>query len=544
MDWQFRADTSEVVSPADEAARALGGMGDAARASGKAISDSQAGAAGRLGASTAAADRLASASRRASEAARSIGAGLSTAGGAAPGVSRLLGAVSDGGKLATGAGAAARSALDEAVKGIAAAKGATGAAGAAASSAASAGAKAAAGVSKATGAASGGVGALVGNLKGALPLMAAVSGAAGLAGLARMAIGYRAMGQIQALTARTQYGFRMLFAGVDAQPVVRALDRFSRNLTGQTVTGRALGDVLTRSFNGIFRAVEAAEPYVTAFGQGMVIAFLYAENAVLRARVALAPYTGALDGLVSSTSLMRVAAIGGGVALVAMAGYAAVAAAPFLALAAAVLAVAAAFEQASKLAKEWDENSSSQIWRKLKSDLGVGGSQQDKERAQGIVQGDDFDKAQAAKGQAVGKAMGDGMVAGMAASEASVAAAGGKLAKAAEAGAKAAAEIRSPSRKMRREVGRQLGEGVALGEEDMARRVQKAAASSLVPDPDRLPSLGGRGAGGATFTGPLVSIGQLVITGGEDLKEMVLDGIEGAAARAAATLGLTVPARS
>lgn len=88
-----------------------------------------------------------------------------------------------------------------------------------------------------------------------------------------------------------------------------------------------------------------------------------------------------------------------------------------------------------------------------------------------------------------------------------------------------------------------MGEGQALGLEDSEDRVQKAAASSLVPDPQKLPALGARGAG-ASFTGPLVSIGQLIVQGGDDLATEIRRVIAVEAARVAENLGLTVPSEA
>lgn len=387
-----------------------------------------------------------------------------------------------------------------------------------------------------------GAGSLVGMLKGSLPLLAALAGGAGLVGIGKIAVGYKAMSQMQGILARTQIGFRQLFAGVNAAPLVRALDRFSKNFTSQTVTGRALGDVLTRSFNGIFAAVEKAEPYVTAFGQGIVLAFLYAENAVLRARVALAPYTGAMDSVVSSTSLMKAATVAGGVALVTLGGYALVASAPIIAIGAAFMAVAAAIEQASKLAKEWD---GSAFWRKVKSDIGISG-QADFEKDMGITVGSDNDKPKAsADGKSVGVAFGDGLVLGMQSKEDAARAAGASLATAADEGLRTKAEIHSPSRLFRRS-GRNMGEGVALGQEDMEGRVQKAAASSLVPDPPKAGSLGalGGGRGSVSITAPLLSIGQIVVQGAEELRAEVWRVLDDESARIAELLGLPAPARA
>ena len=114
---------------------------------------------------------------------------------------------------------------------------------------------------------------------------------------------------------------------------------------------------------------------------------------------------------------------------------------------------------------------------------------------------------------------------------------------AADAGVRSKAEIHSPARLFRRS-GRHMGEGQALGLEDSQDRVQKAAASSLVPDPANLPKLGGGGAGGGTITGPLVSIGQIVVQGAEELRAEVRRVFDDESARIAELLGLSAPARA
>ena len=146
-------------------------------------------------------------------------------------------------------------------------------------------------------------------------------------------------------------------------------------------------------------------------------------------------------------------------------------------------------------------------------------------------------------GNGVGAAMGDGIVAGLDGKQGAIYDAGKRATDAAVRGAKDGAEIRSPSRKMRRDVGRQLGEGVALGEEDMRGRVQRAAATSLVPD---APIGGGalaRG-GGVSLTGPLVHVGQIVVGAMGDLGAEVRRILDVEAGRAAERLGIALPARA
>lgn len=378
--------------------------------------------------------------------------------------------------------------------------------------------------------------AAVSALSGVLPLLAAGFGVAGAAGAVKMALGYRGVAQLQAITARAEVNVRKLFTGVDPSPVVRAYNRFTQIFSASTVTGKVFGDVITRSFNQLFAAVEKAEPLVTGFAQGMLLAFLYAENGVLRARLALAPYSEMLGDIFSKSALVKAAAIGGGLAIAVAGGYAAIAAAPFLTLAAAITAVVSAYEQATKLAKEWDENSSGQIWNKLADDLGVNDARKARDKAYLSGGHSDADtnaffasqqpKAQAgasgasaaaksggeagaagaaaakkgndpgaaaAAGAAAGTAMAAGMVAGMAGGKAAVEAAGKDLAGAADKGVRDKAEIKSPSKLFRRE-GAYMGQGTVGGIRDQADAVQEAAEQALVPRPPR----GGRAQGAAS----------------------------------------------
>lgn len=398
-----------------------------------------------------------------------------------------------------------------------------------------------------------------------------------------LAIGYRGMAQMQALTARAQYNFRMLFSGVNPAPLVRAYDRFLQNFSKASVTGQALSGIFERAFNGIFGLFERAEPYITAFMQSMLIAFLTVETAILRVRIALVPYQSALESIVSSSSLLKVASIAGSAAFVGAAAYATVAAAPFLALAAAILAVAAAFEQATKLAAEWDSESAGQIWRKIKSDVGLGGSQADKDREQGISTGAEYDaiarrKALAAEqaaargkgpvagvpaagagaaavvagaggtvppvaraaGQQAGAAMGAGFVAGMKGTEDAVAKGGAALAGSADTGLKTQAKIKSPSGLMR-ERGHQMGEGAALGMEDSSKRVE-AAGEALVPGGPGAAGAGAKGGAGGGLTvqqiGPFYFSEGMGSAAAQDLEQAIRRGINDAFEAVAIRLGV------
>jgi hypothetical protein len=347
----------------------------------------------------------------------------------------------------------------------------------------------------------------------------AALGVAGAGGLVKMALGYKGMFALQGISYRLGLSFRSLFSGVNPAPVIRAATAFAEQFKKTSVLGSALEGLFSRAFNGLFSGVEKATPYAIAFVQGVTLGFLYAENAILRARVALAPYSGILDKATSSVDGLTVAAELGGAAIGALAIKGAMAAGPYLAFAAAVMAVAAALDQVNKLSKEWDENSGSQAWSKLKNDLGVTSDADyaaEMKKRQGRTDGADYKAppkmpgAAAAAGVDTGAALAAGVVKGMAASEATVAAGGAKLAKAADAGVRAGGEIHSPSRLTRR-TARYFGEGVEAGLEDSRAGVQGAADRNLVPTMSGMSGAGGdRLGGGGSITlqlnAPLVQV--------------------------------------
>jgi hypothetical protein len=363
--------------------------------------------------------------------------------------------------------------------------------------------------------------------KGAAIAGAAALGVAGVGSIAKLALGYKGMFALQGISYRLGLSFRSLFSGVNPAPVIRAAQSFADQFKKTSVMGAALEGLFSRAFNGLFVGVEKATPYVIAFTQGIVIGFLEAENYILRARIALAPYAGILDGIVSSSTGLETAAIAGGAALVIFGASAATAMAPLLPYAAAIGAVALALEQINKLSKEWDENSSSQIWAKLKQDVGFAPT-----LPKGMTTGADYDKLHAndkakpvaaAGGVEAGAALGAGMVKGMAASEAAVMAGGAKMAGAAIKGVRTEAEIKSPSRKTRRD-GRYMGQGMELGLDDSGPGVQEAAERNLVPNVGGMRAgsgAGSRGNGQITIeiNSPLVSV---VASGIADLEAAAL----------------------
>src|SRR5262249_31762457 len=76
---------------------------------------------------------------------------------------------------------------------------------------------------------------------GALAAVALTTAAAGgVAFLAKYAVGYRGMYQLNALTARAGYNFRRLFAGVDPSPLVRAWDKVTSLVNPNSFLGAGL----------------------------------------------------------------------------------------------------------------------------------------------------------------------------------------------------------------------------------------------------------------------------------------------------------------
>ena len=364
--------------------------------------------------------------------------------------------------------------------------------------------------------------------KGAALAGAAALGVAGVGSVAKLALGYKGMFALQGISYRLGLSFRSLFSGVNPAPVVRAATMFADQFKKTSVLGDALSGIFSRAFNGLFAGVEKVTPYVIAFTQGIAIGFLTAENYILRAQIALAPYSGMLDGIVSSATGLETAATLGGLALVGIGAKAAIGLVPLLPYAAALAGISLALTQIIGLSKEWDENSSSQIWAQLKQDLGG-----DKVKPKGLVTGADYDKLHAndklapqagAAGVDTGKQLAAGIVKGMSASEAAVAAGGGKLAMAANTGVRDAAKIKSPSRMMEQNA-LFMGQGVERGLDKSRAGIQAAGKRNLVPNLGGMSAGGGGGRSteGATITveinSPLVTV---VASGIADLEAAVL----------------------
>lgn len=333
---------------------------------------------------------------------------------------------------------------------------------------------------------------------------------AGLVDASKLALGYKGMAQLSQLGARAEFNLRRLFAGVDASPAVRGVDRFLQVLNPASATGKALEGIFRRTFSSIFGDVEKLAPLAQTAFQGMVLGALYVEEAWLDARIALYPLTSAIEGMIGPTDAMTAAAYAGEAALAAFAYAAAGAAAPFIAAAA---AITVAYTQ----------------YKKLKAEMAAGGAQAVDNRHKAAALGEGSDAAagvygakrtsdadfaamvaeeQAAKakpaGAATGKALADGMAQGMAQGIPAVAAGGQALGAAAAAGARVGADAHSPSRKTER-TGEDMGDGAILGMRAKRGDVQAEGETSLVPTLDGKARGGGQGArGDSSGSGSLV----------------------------------------
>ncbi len=65
-----------------------------------------------------------------------------------------------------------------------------------------------------------------------------------------------------------------LFEDIDIEPFLAGLREVLMLFSDQTATGRALKEMITSIFSGLFKIISAVFPYIKAFIQGMVIGFL------------------------------------------------------------------------------------------------------------------------------------------------------------------------------------------------------------------------------------------------------------------------------
>jgi actin-related protein len=419
---------------------------------------------------------------------------------------------------------------------------------------------------------------LFGKIGTGVMLAGAAAGAALVgvtAKLAPLALGYMGMARLSMISAQAGFNMRRLFMGTNPKPLLDALQRTGQLIDPRTFTGKTLGDLLTRSANGVFSLLAKAEPYARLFFKGMLYGALQVENAWLRLRIAIQPALNLLPpgiGLMTTFGAGALAVkaafglMGVGVALgVAKAatglvsfGVSALAATgPLLPLAAAIVGVGLAISQLKELVDQWDDNSLTLIGKKLEEDFTSDEYKAKKQKAEDVDRqgriGSKYgrgplmmggvgatgapqtapvpkgaEKQAATAGPPIGKNLGLGIVAGMKDTQAKVEAGGRDLVLAAEGGAKAEAIIRSPSEKWRRQIGRQLGAGAALGLEDSADRIDEAARAA-VPGAPGMTATGGKRNG--------VTIGQIgpfygMPEGGEQqVRRWVFDALDDAAER-------------
>lgn len=349
--------------------------------------------------------------------------------------------------------------------------------------------------------------------------MGALGAAAGLE-LSKLALGYRGMAMLQAVTQRAGLQIRQLFAGVDPKPVVRAFDTLTNQIFNKAgPAGKALSSIFDHMFNGLFSSVEKAEPYIQAFFEGAIVGALKMETAYYELRLAALPLTDALADLIGPVDGIATAAAGGEIALYALGVAAAAAVAPFAPLLITITAVVKALEQFAKLQKEikgaggWGD-AAKDIGRHFIEGTGKEGEearlargraaydQAENERrlkAKGAAGGDGSGApteapggaaASGASGQATGKAYADGLAKGVAAGAPAAAAAGGAAAQGVDTAARGALKIKSPS-KVGEDTGEEYPAGFTRGVDKGAPDAQDAMVRAVTPK-------GGAGAGAAS----------------------------------------------
>lgn len=385
--------------------------------------------------------------------------------------------------------------------------------------------------------------------------------------LARLAMGYRGMAQLQAITLRAQFQFRRLFKDVDSGPAVRAAATFFRQFDSTSVAGRAMSGMFTRTFNSLFSWLERAEPKVTEFFQGMVLGALYAEGAYLRLRIALYPLTAALEssgdaagGWIEKATGLPPLGWAGAAAIGALGLAAAGAAAPFLAAAA---AIGALYTEYKKLKEVWNDDSFKEIqkqwWRTtgqlkpedeeraIQDKAAANTPRSPEEIAAGKRAREAWNKANGlgdAAGEKTGEALAQGVAEGISAGETAVADAAGKLVKTADGAMRRAGEIRSPSGLTRR-TGKELPAGAVQGIESGAGDVQRAAERSLIPSmPSGSPSANATGAKGSAIQLTVINQWPAGVDGAKrrEVEEAAEVGVWRAVRAAAQQLGIDVVA--
>jgi hypothetical protein len=342
----------------------------------------------------------------------------------------------------------------------------------------------------------------------------AALGAASTLELAKLALGYRGMAQLQALGMRAGLQFRSLFRGVDSTPVIRAYDRLLQLVNPATASGKAISRALTEGFNSFFRLIERAEPLVSSLFKLIIIGAQDAQIAWLRLRIATLPLVDALGELGTEVSSLigPLSGVNGELGPTAddfreIADFAREAAAAvrefnsavgavkkgtFLINAKQNLGMISPEEAARQRVEAGAEAHSRPV-----NDNGFSEALARKEARQAAAAakappgGDQAAKARAS-GNATGQAYAEGMGQGVDAGQPGVAAAGARAMGALDAGARRAGRIQSPS-KLAEDTGYQYPRGTVRGVERGAPEVE-AAGAKLVPQM-------GDGGGGAARTG-------------------------------------------
>lgn len=353
----------------------------------------------------------------------------------------------------------------------------------------------------------------------------AALGVAGTLELAKLAMGYRGMAQLQALGMRAQMQMRQLFRGVDPSPVIRAFDRFTQLVNPATASGKALSEMFGRIFNGLFGAVERVEPVLRGLFKGLLIYGQEVEIAYLRARIALVPMQVALENLGkamgfdgSPIELIGSAATAAAIPLKVVVAYVETLAAGFAVAAAAAARFNTALGgvPADVIAKIPAARRAIIAAAANPGAIGVRVSEAMKGPAEyrdGPISvpegtaapgGEKATKARVS-GAATGAAYAAGMAEGADAGAPSVDAAGQRLAGALDKGVRTKGKIQSPS-KLARDTAREYPRGAVQGIDEGAADVQ-AAGGALVPKMGV--AGGGGGAPGGARAG--ITIGSLTV---------------------------------
>jgi hypothetical protein len=300
------------------------------------------------------------------------------------------------------------------------------------------------------GAAAGVAGAGFALARGAVGSVAQAAGIGGTADLARLALGYRGVAQLQAIMFRTQLQGRQLFRGVDPSPAVRAADRFFNSIfSGSRVAGQALQGIITRNVNDFFKLLESGQPTATAFFQALIIGALQVENSWLDLRLALLPVMDLIEDTIGPTDQLA-QALGLGGSAAEMFGNS-------------IRAVLQPMIDGAQIAGILAD----QINR-LRAELGADNKIE-------------FGGASAAgpQGMATGKAYADGLAKGAASGAGAVDAAGRNLGIGLDKGVRAATETHSPS-KVAERTGKEYPAGYAIGVEKGTPKVD-AAVEKMSP---------------------------------------------------------------